>query len=292
MRTFEEYRAMVEESLLPVLGSVGEIPPELMEAMSYSLKAGGKRIRPVMLMAACDMAGGDIDTAIPFAAALEMIHTYSLIHDDLPAMDNDDLRRGKPTNHKVFGEGMAVLAGDGLLNTAAEIMARAASEMDDLSGTRAMYAVLHRAGTAGMIAGQAEDISAEGKNIPEDALRYIHERKTADLLTAPIEAGLILAGASDETIQLGRKYGMHLGLAFQMTDDLLDVTGTEEVLGKKTGQDAAMNKTTWITFRGIEGTAQDAADAVDRAVEAAECMKGCDSTFFVNLALSIKGRVK
>ena len=150
MKTYEEYRGEVELALGPMLESLGAIPDRLLEAMRYSLLAGGKRLRPVMLLAACDMAGGDITTAMPFACALEMIHTYSLIHDDLPAMDNDDLRRGKPTNHKVFGEDLAILAGDGLLNAAAELMARAALRMADARGIHALEIIMRHAGVTGM----------------------------------------------------------------------------------------------------------------------------------------------
>ncbi len=174
MRTYDEYRALTERSLVPMLSSLGNIPGRLMEAMQYSLKAGGKRIRPVLLLASCDMAGGNSECALPFACALEMIHTYSLIHDDLPAMDNDDLRRGKPTNHKVFGENIAILAGDGLLNAAAELMSRAAVRIADLRGIRAMEIIMRHAGVTGMIAGQTEDVCSEGKEPREDLIRYMH----------------------------------------------------------------------------------------------------------------------
>jgi geranylgeranyl diphosphate synthase type II len=236
-----------------------------------------------MLLAACDMAGGDTKTAVPFACAIEMIHTYSLIHDDLPAMDNDDLRRGKPTNHKVFGEGMAVLAGDGLLNSAAELMARAALQMADSRGIRATEIILRHAGATGMIAGQAADLINEGEKPREDLLTYIHSHKTADLLEAPMEAGLALAGADEQTCRLGRDYGYHLGLAFQMTDDLLDVTGDEALLGKKTGADAEQNKMTWVTLRGIEGTEKDAAEQAELAVKAIDRMPW-EHAFFTELA--------
>ena len=225
MKTYEEYRTRVEQALVPMLESLGRIPDRLLEAMRYSLEAGGKRLRPVMLLAACDMAGGDTAAALPFACAIEMIHTYSLIHDDLPAMDNDDLRRGKPTNHKVFGEDLAILAGDGLLNAAAELMARTALQIKDFRGIRATEIIIRHAGVTGMIAGQTKDVLSEREKPREDLVAYIHSHKTADLLEAPMEAGLVLAGASEAQIRGGCEYGYHLGLAFQMTDDLLDVTG-------------------------------------------------------------------
>jgi geranylgeranyl diphosphate synthase type II len=283
MKTYEEYRRTAERALTPMLESLGDIPERLLEAMRYSLEAGGKRLRPVMLLAACDMAGGDPETALPFACAMEMIHTYSLIHDDLPAMDDDDLRRGKPTNHKVFGEGMAVLAGDGLLNAAAELMARAALRFTDNRGIRAMEIILRHAGVTGMIAGQTADMTSEGEEPREDLLTYIHSHKTADLLEAPMEAGLALAGADEETCRLGRDYGYHLGLAFQMTDDLLDVTGDAALLGKKTGADAEQNKMTWVTLRGVEGTQKDAEEQAELAVRAVDRMPW-EHTFFTELA--------
>ena len=268
MRTYDEYRSMVEHALGPMLESLGAIPEKLLEAMRYSLEAGGKRLRPVMLLAACEMAGGEAERALPFACAIEMIHTYSLIHDDLPAMDNDDLRRGKPTNHKVFGEDLAILAGDGLLNAAAELMARTALSMADTRGIRAMEIIMRHAGVTGMIAGQTKDILSEGEKPREDLVAYIHSHKTADLLEAPVEAGLALAGADEKQIRAGHDYGYHLGLAFQMTDDLLDVTGDAALLGKNTGMDAALDKMTWVALRGIDGTEKDAEEQVGLAAEA------------------------
>ena len=285
MRTYEEYRSLVERSLGPVLESLGEIPDRLLEAMRYSLLAGGKRLRPVMLLAACEMAGGEAELALPFACALEMIHTYSLIHDDLPAMDNDDLRRGKPTNHKVFGEDLAILAGDGLLNAAAELMARTAVEMADMRGIRALEIIMRHAGVTGMIAGQTKDVLSEGVKPEKSLVSYIHAHKTADLLEAPMEAGLALAGADDRQIKAGFEYGLHLGLAFQMTDDLLDVTGDAALLGKNTGMDAALDKLTWVALKGVEGTAKDAEEQVALAEKALDNLP-YDTAFFRDLAQS------
>ena len=289
MKTYEEYRLLAEHALGPMLESLGSIPDRLLEAMRYSLLAGGKRLRPVMLLAACEMAGGDVNTALPFACAIEMIHTYSLIHDDLPAMDNDDLRRGKPTNHKVFGEDLAILAGDGLLNAAAELMARAALGMADTRGIRAMEIIMRHAGVTGMIAGQTRDVLSEGEEPREDLVAYIHSHKTADLLEAPMEAGLALAGAGEEQIRAGYEYGYHLGLAFQMTDDLLDVTGDAALLGKNTGMDAELNKMTWVALRGVEGTEKDAAEQVGLAVRALEGMPW-EHGFFTELVRGIMTR--
>ena len=291
MRTFKEYRQMTEEALIPMLSSLGDIPSPLWEAMSYSLEAGGKRIRPALLLAACETAGGDSSLALPFACALEMIHTYSLIHDDLPAMDNDDLRRGQPTNHKVFGENVAILAGDGLLNAAAELMAVSAVKMDDMRGIRAMEIIMRHAGVSGMIAGQSEDVTSEGQEPREDIVRYIHEHKTADLLEAAVEAGLALAGAEETEIAAGREYALHLGLAFQMTDDLLDVTGSADRLGKSTGKDQEQNKMTWVALKGVEGTAEDARREIVLAKEALNEMPG-DTALFADFADSLLGRAQ
>ena len=291
MRTFSEYRRIIDEALIPTLSSLGDIPSPLWEAMSYSLEAGGKRIRPALLLAACEMAGGDGETALPFACALEMIHTYSLIHDDLPAMDNDDLRRGQPTNHKVFGENVAILAGDGLLNAAAEVMAASAVKIGDLRGIRAMEIIMRHAGVTGMIAGQSEDVTSEGQEPKEDIVRYIHEHKTADLLEAAVEAGLALAGAGEDEIGAGREYALHIGLAFQMTDDLLDVTGSEDRMGKSTGKDQEQNKMTWVALKGVEGTAGDARKEIDLAKEALRALPW-DTGFFAAFADSLWGRAQ
>ena len=291
MKTFKEYRQMTEEALIPMLSSLGDIPSPLWEAMSYSLEAGGKRIRPALLLAACETAGGDSSLALPFACALEMIHTYSLIHDDLPAMDNDDLRRGQPTNHKVFGENVAILAGDGLLNAAAELMAVSAVKMDNMRGIRAMEIIMRHAGVTGMIAGQSEDVTSEGQEPREDIVRYIHEHKTADLLEAAVEAGLALAGAEETEIAAGREYALHLGLAFQMTDDLLDVTGSADRLGKSTGKDQEQNKMTWVALKGVEGTAEDARREIVLAKEALNEMPG-DTALFADFADSLLGRAQ
>ena len=291
MKTLKEYRQMTEEALIPMLSSLGDIPSPLWEAMSYSLEAGGKRIRPALLLAACETAGGDTSIALPFACALEMIHTYSLIHDDLPAMDNDDLRRGQPTNHKVFGENVAILAGDGLLNAAAELMAVSAVKMEDMRGIRAMEIIMRHAGVTGMIAGQSEDVTSEGQDPREDIVRYIHEHKTADLLEAAVEAGLALAGAEENVIDAGREYALHLGLAFQMTDDLLDVTGSADRMGKSTGKDQEQNKMTWVALKGVEGTAEDARREIALAREALEGIPG-DTALFAAFADSLLGRAQ
>ena len=258
---YDYFRLAAEEALRSAVPD--DVPEPLASAMRYSLMAGGKRLRPVLLLAAYNMAQPDITPALPFAAALEMVHTYSLIHDDLPAMDNDDLRRGKPTCHKVYGEGMAVLAGDGLLSLAFETMAS--------SGHPRAFAALRelalRCGTRGMVAGQCADLTAEETGGSPELLRYIHLHKTADLLTAPVVMGLTLAGADEALIDAGREYGRNLGVAFQIIDDILDVVGNEAVLGKHTGKDAAENKCTWVSVYGLEKARQDAALYTGMAVK-------------------------
>ena len=291
MRKADEYRAMTERALVPLLQSLGTIPSPLPEAMTYSLTAGGKRIRPVLLLAACEMAGGYADDALPFACALEMIHTYSLIHDDLPAMDNDDLRRGKPTNHKMFGEDIAILAGDGLLNAAAELMAIHALKMNDNRGIRAMEIILRHAGVTGMIAGQIADVTSEGMEPREETVRYIQEHKTADLLEAAVEAGLALAGAEKDQISAGHEYALHLGMLFQMTDDLLDVTSTAEVLGKTPGKDQEQNKMTWIALRGMEGTEEEARREADLSLLALGKLPW-DTSFLAEFTMDVLHRIK
>ena len=217
----------------PEAPAEGAVPQPLRSAMRYSLLLPGKRIRPVLLLAAYHLLRDDWQEAVPFACALEMIHTYSLIHDDLPAMDDDALRRGKPTNHRVYGEAMAILAGDGLLNMAYETML--AAPLTQKAPERALPAIremAERAGVRGMVAGQVLDVTMEGQPPRKDIVRYIHLHKTADLLTAPLTAGLMLAGADEAQLELGRRYGRGLGLAFQIEDDLLDLEGDVKLLGK------------------------------------------------------------
>ncbi|MFR3405907.1 MAG: polyprenyl synthetase family protein [Christensenellales bacterium] len=231
-----------------------QIPRHLCEAMRYSLLAGGKRVRPVLLLAACDMLGGDISQARVPAAALEMIHTYSLIHDDLPSMDNDDYRRGRLTNHKVFGEGFAILAGDGLLNYAYECILKNALDYGaNLEGhILAAREIAQRAGVGGMVAGQSIDLLSEHREPNEVTLHYIHMHKTADLLTAPLLAAAYIAGADEKSITALRTFGACVGLAFQIDDDLLDVMGDAKDLGKQTGMDEQRGKMTWPSLVGVE----------------------------------------
>lgn len=280
------YREAVEKALLtlPLLANAGDepvieavernpaegIPPQpLRSAMYYSLLLPGKRLRPTLLLAAYHLIKADWESVIPFACALEMIHTYSLVHDDLPAMDDDALRRGKPTNHRVYGEDMAILAGDGLLNMAYETMLDASfTQEHPAEAVRAMREIATRAGVRGMVAGQTLDVKLEGKEPSLESVRYIHLHKTADLLTAPVVAGLMLAGANEEQLKAARTYGRGIGVAFQIVDDLLDLEGDVAALGKETGMDAQRGKMTWPAVRGVEQARLDAQKAVDEAVAA------------------------
>lgn len=263
------YIARVEEglrALLPEAQAVwedGKIPQGLCESMRYSLLAGGKRVRPVLLLATADMLNVDLQEALCPACALEMIHTYSLIHDDLPGMDDDDLRRGKPTNHRVYGVGPAILAGDGLLNFAFECMLQNAMRYPQhLEGhVRAMAVIAARAGVTGMIAGQSIDLLYEHRQMDEAALSYIHRHKTADLLTAPLLAAASIAGSDEPTLRALETFGQGVGIAFQIQDDLLDIEGDAASLGKATGMDAERGKMTWPALYGVR-RAHDMADAL------------------------------
>lgn len=282
---YEFFRRAVEETLQHAVPQ--DVPSPLADAMRYSLMAGGKRLRPVLLLASYAMVQEDITPALPFAAALEMVHTYSLIHDDLPAMDNDDLRRGRPTCHKVYGEGMAVLAGDGLLSLAFETMA----ESEHPRAFAALKELAVRCGTRGMVGGQCVDLSAEETGGNEEMLHYIHLHKTADLLTAPVVMGLTLAGADEKTIAAGRAYGRNMGIAFQIIDDILDVIGDEKTLGKSIGKDEEENKCTWVRLHGLQKAREDAAAYTQKAIDSLETCQ-IDTKFLKILAQQALVRVQ
>ena len=248
----EEYCVYIENALEKCIPEQEALPPDVYEAMRYSLLAGGKRLRPMLVLAACEAMGGKREEALPFACAIEMIHTYSLIHDDLPAMDNDDYRRGRPTNHKVYGEAMAILAGDGLLHHAMETMAAACVKAPSAERAGAMRAIAHGAGIYGMLAGQAADVALEGKPLDVKTLDYIHLNKTAAMIRGALEAGALLGGAEAETVKGFGLAGQNIGLAFQIIDDILDVTSTTEELGKPVHSDEKNQKATYAVMEGIE----------------------------------------
>ena len=264
---FDRYRAMTERELLRLFAVEGQsIYPKLREAMFYSLEAGGKRLRPCLVLAVCDMLGGDVLKALPFACALEMIHTYSLIHDDMPGMDNDDLRRGRPSNHKVFGEGIALLAGDSLLSFACEVMLESVSRSGKSNMLRAANEIVRLSGASGMLTGQASDKENEQCALPsESMLRYIHRHKTADMLEAAVIAGAYAADADGNVINILRRYSDKMGMLFQITDDLLDVTGETGKMGKTLGKDFAEGKLTFVTLYGVDAAREMAERTAEEA---------------------------
>ena len=236
------------------------------KAMNYSVSAGGKRIRPVIMLASAELVSGSYEGVMPFACALEMIHTYSLIHDDLPCMDNDDLRRGKPTNHKVFGEAMAVLAGDALLNKAFEVILKN-SQMSPNMTIAAMSEIAAASGTEGMIGGQVIDIESEGKQIDAVTLMTLHLNKTGALIMTAAKVGALLGGGTREDLLLMEEFSRYLGIAFQIKDDILDVEGSEESLGKKTGADEENEKSTFVSIYGLEQSKKILEDYTKKAIE-------------------------
>ncbi|MDD7408476.1 MAG: farnesyl diphosphate synthase [Anaerovoracaceae bacterium] len=290
---YKEIKDLVEENLLRYLPETDRECGILYDSMKYSLEAGGKRIRPVLLIASCRAAGGTDAEAIPYACAIEFIHTYSLIHDDHPSMDNDDLRRGKPTNHKVFGDDMAILAGDGLLNSAMDVM------FDDIAAhtgetarkrLRAAREISRAAGTRGMIAGQTADVRPEliGLAGPEK-LRYIHRHKTGALIRAAAAAGAYVGGADGRIQHSLEHYAEQIGIAFQIIDDVLDVIGDAGKLGKNTGVDEELGKLTYPSFYGVEKSEELAKEATDSACAALEGVEG--SGFLKVLALDLLDRI-
>ncbi len=281
---------LVEEGLLRELKKVPAYDETLEKAMEYSLMAGGKRLRPVLLMAAADAVGKDGTAFLTTGCAIEMIHTYSLIHDDLPAMDNDDYRRGKPTNHKVFGDGIAVLAGDALLTLAFEVMLRQEGAAPETLVT-VVSEMSRAAGPYGMVGGQVLDLEGEGRRLDLAALRKIHMGKTGALFCAAIRSGAILAGAKEEELAALTLYAERFGLAFQITDDILDVTGDEAAIGKPVGSDIRNEKATYVTLTSLEEAKKLAEDAVDEAVAALDIF-GERAAFLRDLALFLLGRKK
>lgn len=294
MRSYDEYKQMVNDHLTDYIPGTDSKASVLKESMEYSLRVGGKRLRPVLLLASCDFAGGDLTMALPYAASLEYIHTYSLIHDDLPAMDNDDLRRGRPTNHKVYGEDIAILAGDGLLNTAAQVMtgevlkyAGNAEEM--LRAASAAHEIMSRAGICGMIGGQTADVKGEYQEATPELVEFIEEHKTADLITAPVRAGLMLAGADEEMLTKMTSYAHDIGVAFQILDDILDFEGDAELIGKNVGKDQDLGKCNYVCVHGMDAAKAELHRLTSSAKEAAGSC-GRDADFFIKLAEKLEIR--
>jgi geranylgeranyl diphosphate synthase type II len=262
---------LVDDALDSLLPSADELPVSLHKSMRYSVFAGGKRVRPILLLASCEAVGGDIARAMPAACAMEMIHTYSLIHDDLPAMDDDDFRRGNPTNHKVFGEAIAILAGDALLTEAFILLSSTATTGNILSS--GMLSVIHEiavcAGSRGMVGGQVVDMESEGKkDIDLATVQFIHTRKTGALIKASVKAGAIAGGAAGERLDAVTRYGEAIGLAFQIADDILDIVGTTEEIGKDAGSDQARGKATYPAVMGLAEAKRRASELVEISLDA------------------------
>lgn len=281
---------LVEEALIKELREESALDEQLCSSMKYSLTAGGKRLRPILLMAAADVAGGRGEDFIQVACAIEMIHTYSLIHDDLPAMDNDDYRRGKLTNHKVYGEAMAILAGDALLTQAFEVMLRQPGVPADVL-LKVVREMAIAAGPNGMVGGQAIDLESEGKHIPMETLKKLHMGKTGALFRAAIRSGAILAGADEKQLADLTAYADAFGLAFQITDDILDVVGNEAIIGKPVGSDERNDKSTYVTLTSLETARELAAQVVADGVKALEGF-GDKAVFLRELLESLLARNK
>lgn len=265
-KTWSALREQVERALESCIQQLSpDCPDRLSESMAYSLLAGGKRLRPVLVLMACQACGGSLEAALPAACAVEMVHTYSLIHDDLPAMDDDNLRRGRPTNHVQFDDGTAVLAGDGLLTWAFELLA---SELEPKTAARCCRLLARAAGPAGMVGGQMADLEAENQELDSlEQLESIHRRKTGCLLTASVQLGAVIAGAPDETLEALQEYGLRVGLAFQIADDLLDLVGEPDKMGKDVRKDSAHGKLTYPSLLGVDPSRERARQLIDSACE-------------------------
>lgn len=266
----------------------------VIEAMNYSVTAGGKRLRPMLMQETYKLFGGEETEIEPFMAAMEMIHTYSLVHDDLPAMDNDEYRRGRKTTHVVYGEAMAILAGDGLLNFAFETALKVfETDADKTRAARALAVLAKKAGIYGMIGGQTADIEAEnlGSKVTQEHLLFIHEHKTAALIQASMMIGAILAGASDSQIEVVEKAAYDIGVAFQIQDDILDVTSTLETLGKPVGSDEKNHKTTYVTLKGIETASHEQKEMSAHAICLLQSLE-LENDFLMELIRSLITRIK
>lgn len=262
----------VDAALDRFLPAADALPSTLHEAMRYSVFAGGKRIRPILMLAACEAVEGDVSLVLPAACAIEMIHTYSLIHDDLPAMDDDDFRRGRPTSHKVYGEALAILAGDALLTEAFVLLAdpETNAALDPGVSRRVLHILGRNAGSAGMVGGQVVDMQSEGKSIDFPTLEYIHTHKTGALILASLQCGALIGGADDAAYAALTRYGEAAGLAFQIADDILDIVGDQEQLGKDVGSDQARGKATYPAMFGLDEARHRAVELRDLGIAALE----------------------
>ena len=286
----EEYRTMVEDFLDAQCVAADEPYAQLLDAMRYSLTAGGKRLRPILTLEFCRLCGGDVHAALPVACGVELLHTYSLIHDDLPCMDDDYMRRGKPSSHIKFGEANALLAGDSLLTFAFQ----SAGEAEDIPAdavAKAVSLLARASGCAGMIAGQVQDLENENKTVAADDLRSVDILKTGELIRCACQLGCIAAGADDNKLEAARVYAENLGIAFQIVDDILDVTSDEATLGKPVGSDAENCKNTYVSLLGLEEAKKIAAELTRKAIDALGVFGG-ESEFLVSLSKKLLSRNK
>lgn len=267
-----EIKTVVDNALDRYIPSQNTYPPDIYNSMRYSLLAGGKRLRPILVIASAETVGGKREDVLPFACAIEMIHTYTLIHDDLPAIDNDDFRRGKPTNHKEFGEAVAILAGDALLTMAFQIMSdiRAMPKANPSAILRAINEMARAVGASGTIGGQVVDIEYSGKKPDISTLEYIHTHKTGEMILSAVRVGAILSGCEDDELNAMTKYGENIGLAFQVVDDILDVEGESEVMGKTAGSDERMKKITYPAVFGLAESKKIAGRLIDNSIKSLE----------------------
>ena len=294
MLNYNDYKDLINSRLIDFIPEIDKHAETIKNSMMYSLKAGGKRLRPVLLLASCDFAGGNITEALPYACAIEYIHTYSLIHDDLPAMDDDDLRRGIPTNHKVFGEDMAILAGDGLLNTAAQIMSeeltKYLNDTDKLKNhINALNTIIKSAGVQGMVAGQVADVENQYADADAELVDFIEANKTGRLLSAPVIAGLQIAGAGNEVVKDFEIYAANLGKAFQISDDILDEEGDEKSMGKRLRKDQDAGKCSYVCVHGMDAAKAKLRELTNEAILTLS-KYGSEADFFTDLVVKLESR--
>jgi len=282
----DKYRIIIDQELDRILPKGDSPQSKVYEAMRYSIFAGGKRLRPIITLKTSELICGDYKPALSIAAAIEMLHTYSLIHDDLPAMDNDDFRRGKPTNHKVYGDAIAILAGDGLLNLAFETMIDGIENSTEKTNgyIKAIKEVGRASGVYGMIGGQTADILSDNSTLNEQLLLFIHQNKTSALIEASIVAGGLAAGGTDDQIEKLREYGKAIGLSYQIRDDILDRIGDKNKLGKNIGSDEVNNKFTYLTLYGLEKAIEKTKELCDNAISSLSIFNDKNTDFFIDLS--------
>lgn len=284
-----DFIEIIEKALIEYLPNKNCLEKNLIESMEYSLTAGGKRIRPILVLEFCELCGGNINDALPLACALEMIHTYSLIHDDLPSMDNDDYRRGKLSNHKVFGEDIALLSGDALQALAFKTATSNITPQNALNVAKAVNNLAYYCGAEGMVGGQVIDLENEGKNSGIEILREMDRKKTGAIIKSACEMGCIIAGADQSKINSARSFGEKIGLAFQIQDDILDVTAEQEKLGKPVGSDIENGKSTYVSLLGLDECKKLVKQLTDEAVECLDVFSS-NSTSLKHLAYSLVNR--